>query len=54
MRHTRRSSNETGASKFQLGTFLAIACILGLVLPLSANIRIFGQRRGAVPARSPA
>ncbi len=49
MRHTRRSSNETGASKFQLGTFLAIACILGLVLPLSANIRIFGQRRGAVP-----
>ncbi len=49
MSHRRRPSPESGTSKFQLGSFLALACIVGLVLPLSANIRIAGQRRAAAP-----
>lgn len=43
MRH-RRGSTESGVSRVQLGSWIGLACVLGLVLPLSASSKIFGQR----------
>ncbi len=47
MKRYRRGSPESGVTRVHLGSFIALACVLGLVLPLSASIRIFGQAGAA-------
>jgi hypothetical protein len=40
-----RSSTRSKRSRVRRGSAVALACVLGLVLPLSAGMPIFGQRR---------